>query len=671
MSRPHPRLRLRTPRKQVACAGEPWLLVVGLACGLWIAAAPTARCAPPDEEALLQELKTIAELRIEGRRQVGLRELRSVMKTRGPSWWPLSDRPVLRLDFLRSDVEAIRSLYRHHGLLDAQVDYEIRDARQENEVVVGFRIDEGPRTRIRDIAIRGNDNYPSSDLRKRLWAKPNRPFDPAFLKLDTLLISALYQDRGRRPHVQAGATRESLWVTIQYQIEEGPEYRNGQSYISGQRDVPERLIRRDLLMHPGTTYRSQRVLRSLERLYDTGLFSQVQITPIPDSTHTVVEFDLRVREREPRWIDAGIGSGTDERFRLTAEWGRRNMFRRGIEGAISSRLSFHGNGEFQRWFAGGYVVEPWLFNTRTRGRVSLYYERNNDLAEPAWVVRQEFEGVDFELRREINRFTRVSLTQKNVFGQQGIEILDPALAGSARIDSLARVVVRRYTTHRLILSGERDFRDNPFDATRGSAQWISAETAGGPLQGTRSFHKITTTSAWYTPVRGSVIATRIRAGIIRPAGPGPDFSPEVDVDPEVARVPLEDRFRVGGVNSIRGYDENGVLPSGGLIVLQGNAEIRVPTGIRIPFLGPLGVEFYADAGNVWARPGYIQVDQFRPRIGRDPLGERDVRYVFGLGPRIQLPIGPLRLDFTWGLRPAPGGPSYGRPNVQFAIGPSI
>jgi outer membrane protein assembly factor BamA len=56
------------------------------------------------------------------------------------------------------------------------------------------------------------------------------------------------------------------------------------------------------------------------------------------------------------------------------------------------------------------------------------------------------------------------------------------------------------------------------------------------------------------------------------------------------------------------------------------------------------------------------------------MGPNDVLYVFGLGPRLNLPIGPVRLDFTWGLRPSvnsDGTRSFPVHRLQFAIGPSF
>ena len=58
-------------------------------------------------------------------------------------------------------------------------------------------------------------------------------------------------------------------------------------------------------------------------------------------------------------------------------------------------------------------------------------------------------------------------------------------------------------------------------------------------------------------------------------------------------------------------------------------------------------------------------------VSHEPLDPGDVRYVVGIGPRLELPVGPLRLDFTWGLRPGEGGPPKGTPKMQFAIGPSF
>jgi outer membrane protein assembly complex protein YaeT len=625
------------------------------------------------QEDLLGEIRTIAAVRFEGRHRVSARELRSVMKTRSSSRWPWREKQVLRADFLRSDNLAIRDRYVHHGFLDAEVGYRVTPQRDSSRVRVTFVIREGERSRVASVGFTGVHAHSEEQLERRLLARRGQPFDPFVLQLDTLKISELYQERGFRPHVVARARRrdgaDSLSVDVRFAVEEGPQYLVGEVYVFGQEKVKERLIRRELVLKRDDVYRRSRMVRSWERLYDTGLFRQVQISPIVDSTRSRMEFELRVTERKPRWIDAGVGSGTAERFRATGEWGHRNVWGGGFQGALASRVAFNGSGRFLLSRTELSLLEPWLFGTRTRAVITPSYERSNDRADPRWLVEQSARGLKFELGREINRFSRVTLSQNNAWVHQDLSLFADTLAAPVR-DSLERSIVARYKTHSVALSGVRDFRDNPLNATRGSMQALTGELAGGPLKGTSSFGKLAFVSSWYTPFRnGWVLATRVRAGAIDPTGNAPAFSLETEVDSAVARVPLGDRFRTGGVNSIRGFDENSVPPSGGLALLQANVELRIPVA------GPFGLEVYADAGNVWARPKYIKGRQFIPKRSHEVLADSDVRYVVGFGPRLNLPIGPLRFDLTWSLRPFvdpdDGVTRWLVAKPQFAIGPSF
>ena len=615
------------------------------------------------QEDLPSELESISAVRLVGRHHVPIKEIRAVLKTRAPSLLPWREKPIMRRDFLQADTLTIEGVYRQHGYLDARAHYRLDPGRSRNTVVVTFRIEEGPRSRIASVELDGVRALPEAALRKKLYARPGRPFNPLYLVADTTRISAAYKEKGHLPHIVASSHREGLRVTVRYAVNEGPVYRYGQVYISspGELHVRERLIRRELLLKPDDVYRASRVQRSIERLYDSGFFSQVQMTPLVDSTNTRVEFDLRVRERKPRWIDAGVGSGTAERLRFTGEWGHRNLNGRGLQGVLSSKLALDGQARFLLSRGDASLLEPWLLRSRTRGLINGYYEKDHDRADPRWVAKVETRGVSVQLRRELGRFAHIALTQDNAFVNQ-IYAFEHPVADST-LESLAVFVPRNYTTHRLQLSGDRDTRDDPLNPGHGSAQSATADVAGGPLQGASSFTKFQFLSTWYTPARqGWILATRIRAGTIQPFGRVASLSP--GVDPQVARVPLGDRFRIGGVSSLRGYDENQIPSSGGLAVIQANAELR------IPLVGPFGLEVYVDAGNVWDRAAYIRGEDFVPRISDRPLTPNNLRYVAGVGARFNLPFGPLRLDFSWAARPEPDG-SRPAGRAQFAIGPAF
>ena len=616
---------------------------------------------------LESQLKTVSSLGYRGRHAVPVRELRAVLKTRPPSVWPWSERPALRVDFLVADREAIEQVYHQHGFLDARVRDSLVQSRDPGRVRVLFLIEEGRRSRIATVGFTGVRVVPEAALRHILYARPRRPFNPAFLVADTALIARQYGERGYLPHVVGSARRDSLdtlAVHVAYGVDEGPLYHLGNSYVvsPGKVGVRESIIRRELVLKPGSVYRISRVEESEDQLYGTGLFNEVQITPLPDSTNTRMEFFVQVRERRPRWLDAGVGSGTQERLRFVGEWGNRNLEGQGLQGLVGARLALDPRFRFLLLRGEASLLEPRLFLTRYRAQVTVYAEQRKDFRVDTLEIDKVDRGFTFQIQRDFGRRSHLRLIQDNTWVVSQDVIFSDTTLTAAFKDSLLADFPPRYSTHRLQLAGERDRRDNPLATTRGSYQAGSAEVAGGPFKGSTSFTKFEVSTSWYTPLRrpGWLLATRVRGGVVKPFGARRDFIPTAGLDPEVSRVPTEDVFRIGGVSSIRGYDENGIAASGGLALLNANVELRVPV------VGLFGVELYLDAGNVWARPEYIRAADLVPRLGHATLDPGDVRYVYGAGGRFNLAFAPVRFDVTWG---AETGHRAGR--MQFAIGPAF
>ena len=112
-------------------------------------------------------------------------------------------------------------------------------------------------------------------------------------------------------------------------------------------------------------------------------------------------------------------------------------------------------------------------------------------------------------------------------------------------------------------------------------------------------------------------------------------------------MPRESRFFIGGVNSLRGYSENAVPPSnGGLAMAPGQ---RRAARSRWPGRSA--------SRRSWT-PGMSGPGRstFGPRTsccpGRRPgTGPSDLRWTYGVGARLVLPFGPLRVDLAWSDRP--------------------
>jgi len=616
---------------------------------------------------LESQLKTVAAVGLRGRHSVSAREIRAVLKTRPPSFWPWAERRPLRTDFLDADCEAIEAVYHQHGFLDAAVRDSLLPVRDPGRARVLFLIQEGSRSRIAGVEFEGVQAVSPEALRRAIYARPRRPFNPAYLVADTAIIARQEGEHGHLPRVVGTARRDerdSLAVHVVYRVDEGPAYRVGAVHVESPEvlRVSEKLVRRELLLKPGSVYRQSKVEESEERLYETGLFSEAQVSPQPDSTNSLMEFFVRVRGRKLRWLDAGVGSGTQERLRFEGEWGHRNLGRHGLQELLGARLALDKNAKFLLSRGEVSVLEPWLLGTRNRAQVTIYAEKRKDFRIDTLEIEKRAWGVAFQVQRGFGRLAYVRLTQDNTWVvEQKPTFLNPGLSPAVR-DSLLQGFLPSYSTHRLQLSGVRDRRDNPLSTARGNLQAASAELAGGPFRGSTSFTKFQVSSSWFTPLRrpGWLLAARARGGLVKPFGERKDFIPSADVDREVARVPTEDLFRLGGVNSVRGYAENEIAPAGGLALLNANLELRVPV------VGLFGLELFVDAGNVWARPEFIQAGDFTPRLGRAQLDYGDVRYVYGAGGRFNLAFAPVRLDVTWG---AQAGHRAG--SLQFAVGPTF
>ena len=67
----------------------------------------------------------------------------------------------------------------------------------------------------------------------------------------------------------------------------------------------------------------------------------------------------------------------------------------------------------------------------------------------------------------------------------------------------------------------------------------------------------------------------------------------------------------------------------------GDAEIVLNLELRTPLHGPIGLVFFVDGGNVFARAADLSLSQLRGSIG--------------LGARVRSPLGPIRFDVGFKL----------------------
>ena len=599
---------------------------LALAAGLALAA-PAVRAAPGGIEV---DLPRVRRVRVEGTRVLDAGDLRKVLKTQGRprlAFWAKG--AFFRQDFLTADVAIARQFAAQRGFLDATVTARTVAEPGSNQVDVVFVVSEGVRTHVGSLALTPPTVYREAELREKLATRPGRPFNPRNLSLDRQTLADAYADRGHFPAIAAEWTRtDSATVAVEFRIAEGREYSVGAVAIEGLTAVDTSVVRRELAVAPGRTFRRTTLVKSSERLYETQLFQLVDLEPTRvDTVAGVVDLRVRVRERPHRWVQGGVGAGSLDGLRLSGEVGHGNLWGVGRRAEAQTRIAFGGLERFSNRLR---FVEPWLFGTRAQGEVGGYFQQGDEYFKGA-TFSQRVWGFYFSARRRLSPFTEATLGLDNQWSRP---MTTPGLPDS----QLTSFPEQQLFTQRLSLVLHYDRRDDILDPRQGEYYELAAVSAGRLLAGEGQFNKATTTGIWHRRLRGGAsFGVRAQAGGIWAFG-GPGTSP-------LENVPIQDLYLTGGAYSVRGYPElsiNGADGSGGVVLLVTNAELR------FPLYGLLAGAVFLDGGNVWSRATDLKIGQLG--LGSGPGDGNDYRWSVGTGVRLRTPVGPFRADVGLRLR---------------------
>jgi outer membrane protein insertion porin family len=653
---PRPRTVLRAGSPRLAARIGAALLALA-ACALL-----SSPCRAQDGDIDVEQ--SVRRVELHGNESIGDGTLKKILRTKGRGGFPFYRKRPLRLDYIRFDRLALQDYYRRHGFLEARVDsVPIRFNAKGIKAEVHFYLTEGPRARVESVRFEGVGPVPENRLRSILELKPGDPLDIPKQDQSREAVHNEYTERG----YVASVVRDSLEVEgtrvrIVYRVEAGPPTVLDSVIVEGTAGTRPKFVSREVTIDRGDLLRRSKLLLSQQRIYDTGFYNDVRFDRGDiDSATSSADLIINVRERKMGWIDAGIGYGTVDQLRLTSQLGQRNLWRAGVRlvgtGLLGVRVKRHPTviklGDSRADLA---LTEPWTLGVRIATTVDVYGEH---IRPPS--------------------IAGVEVTPYRAYGASGALAYDFSLQTHSRLSYEHRNVVsdttgnnllstsgddiESYTTNRLVASLERDTRDNPFDPRRGIDLLGTSAFVGGALSGSAQFLKHTATAVAFTPTyKGTTAGFRIRAGLINPqaaekAPPGIGLAP-------ISLIPPEDRFFLGGGNTVRGYgenelgtrlqlgpngeileDANGVLPPvrvGGRVLLLVNAELR-----RRLF-GPFGAEVFFDGGNVWERPSDVRLRNVLSFA--NGAGYNDMRYSIGAGLRFTTPIGPVRLDYAIKLR---------------------
>jgi outer membrane protein insertion porin family len=209
----------------------------------------------------------------------------------------LEPRQIFTRSKVRADVARIIELYKRQGRFAASVEPQMVQLDQ-NRVDVVFEITEGPRSRVRQINIIGNEVFSDGDLRGEMVTKTsgglfsflssNTSYDPDRLAFDQQLLRQFYLTEGyadfRVVSAVAELTQDKRDFIITYVLEEGERYKFGDVAVESQlRDFNSEFLTNAIGIREGDWYNAQLVDDTIEQLSETaGTFGYAFAEVRPD-----------------------------------------------------------------------------------------------------------------------------------------------------------------------------------------------------------------------------------------------------------------------------------------------------------------------------------------------------------------------------------------------------
>jgi outer membrane protein assembly complex protein YaeT len=544
--------------------------------------------------------------------------------------------------YLKAKVQSIRTEY----------------SKKKNFITVYLSLDEGPLTQIRKIDLEGLSDFSRNQILSVLGLRPNDPLSLKKLEDGLQQIKDFYRSKGylemKISNETSGASGSlvvyndtNTQADIDIQLVEGPKVLVKEISIQGNTQTKRDVILRELQVVPGDVLTPQKLEDSIYRLQKLGLFAKVDITTKEEGSSAANRtLIVTVAERDPGVITSGIG--INNRYSVTYRgflgFAYRNLG--GTGRAISSRLDldYPQNKEFsflENKISLGYL-EPYIFGTKNRGRVNLIRdERVEDpgQVDPTIIVQDNLEA-NLLLERDLSRHVLLTYNAWDFTNRRRFY----------RDTGVTRQVENVGKTGPML---EIDYRDNPFDTTKGHYTKLELNYADPTLGSSRNesllvqFVKFSGGFTYFQRVRPStphfLWINSVHAGYLT----------NLRQNAPNGGVPYSEMYTLGGASTIRGFDtqrdadripniyelapkRDSTYVIGDFIMTRDTYYFLLKSELRIPVYGAFALALFYDGGAVYIdQPGVVIPDPYRDSWG------------FGL--RVNTPVGPASADVGFKL----------------------
>ncbi len=588
----------------------------------------------------------IRDINIVGNEDFTMDELRAEFLLTTPnwmSWWNKDDQYSKQK--LTADLETLKSFYLNQGYLEFAVDStQVAISPDKQDIFITVNVTEGEKYTISDVKLAGDLKLPETELQELVKFKKGDTFNRQMITETSQAISDKLSNEGyafANVNAVPDINKEELTAAFTFFVDPGRRVYVRRINLTGNTRTKDSALRREMRQLESSWYAGDKIKRSKERLDRTQFFDSVDIeTPAVPGNTDQVDLNINVAEKSTGSVQFGAGLSSNEGVVLGFNVSQQNFL--GTGNRVNAQINTSNlNTIYSLSYTDPYFTPDGISrgfdiyrrdvdtDTNTTSNIGTYQSSSYGLG-----VRF---GLPLTERSSFNIGLTGDITSIDLQANSPVQYID--FCGNTSGCDANSIQVRAGWTY--------DSRDNLLFPNRGVLQRLNAEVSVPGLD--LEYYKLEYQHAWYKDVFKNVtFMLNGELGYADSYGSG--------------RYPFFKNFFVGGVNSVRGFENGTVGPRnidpatgndfsvGGTTKVVGNAEVFVPVPL-IKDSSQFRLSAFFDAGRAFGDDESVS------------FGE--LRYSTGVGVSWFSPFGPLKIVFAQPLNDKQGDNTQ---TLQFQFG---
>ncbi len=565
----------------------------------------------------------IQKIVLKGNKKIKSSQLKKIMATKQRNIFSiLTKTGTLDEDVLKNDLQLLNAYYIDQGYLEAKISEPKIDLSNPKKIRIEIEITEGSQYRVGNIDFKGDLLTTKEDLFKVLKLKRGAVFSNTAMRRDINALTEKFANRGYayiEINPETSSDNKNLLVHLTYDIEKKKRVSYEKIQIVGNAKTRDKVIRRELRVAEGELYSAADMNKSRDRVKRTGYFKEADFTTSRGSTEEKINLDIKVEEAPTGAISFGVGYSSIESVVGTASISDKNLFGLGYYGVLKFSL-----GAYTQNFRLGFT-DPYFLGLPYSAGFDLYREVNEYFSEYSYKII----GGDIRFGKELTDTIRISLMYK----LENVKVYNVSYGASIYVQEQQG----KATTSAISVVPSIDTRDDYFNPRRGNQSSILIQNAGGILGGDNYFLKVLGSTSWFFPMPlNMTLNLRAQAGVATAFGSKVSVLDNTGVLQYRDRLPIYEKFFVGGITTVRGFEYGMAGPKdvlneaiGAKKMVVFNTELIFPLAREIGLRGAVFFDVGKGFDN-WSK-------MFPLRVGAGP------------GIRWFSPFGPIHIDIGFNL----------------------